>query len=85
MRAASLVVLLCVASVVVAQQAFSLASPLGTAGNGTIWYQDSNFFTIGNVINPVTISIIYASGQSNAEASVCLNYNAANAPVSGVI
>jgi len=57
--------------------------PVGSAGNGTIWYQSSDFFTFENVLNPLQVEIAYNSGTENTEASICLNSNI-NFPVFGI-
>jgi len=81
----ALLVLLCVA-VALAQGPTDIVFdtfPVGTAGNGTIWYQTDNFFTFENVQNPIQVQIAYNSGTENTEASICLNSNI-NFPVFGV-
>jgi len=61
--------------------------PIGQAGNGTIFYQSdvntTEYFTFGNVLNPITLHIIYQINSVNYDANVCLNYNERFLPISG--
>ena len=61
--------------------------PIGTAGNGTIWYQSSypadGYYTFGNIKNPITVTVSYGNGVSNYQANICLNSNEENYPISG--
>jgi len=54
----------------------------GTIGNGTIYYQTEDFFTFGNIVNPITVEISYSSGW-NYVSNVCLNSFAENLPIAG--
>jgi len=54
-----------------------------SGGNDMIFYQSSNLYTLQNVANPITVTISYTSG-GNFPASICLNPDMINSPISGV-
>jgi len=56
---------------------------IGQVGNGTIYYQQNDFYSFGNVKNPVTVFISYSNG-ANFVSNICLNSFAQKYPISGV-
>ena len=52
-----------------------------SGGNDMIFYQSSNLYTLQNVANPITVTISYTSG-GNFPASICLNPDMINSPIS---
>jgi len=76
MATRTVLVVLCLALAVLGDnypQKKTATNIFGTAGNGTIWYQTANFINFGNILNPVTVSIVYNINSANYPASVCLN------------